>query len=186
MVSILSLWLPILLSAVIVFILSAIFHMVFKYHNSDFSKVPDQDKVMEEMQKFNIPPGEYMMPYTTDSKERESAEFKEKMAKGPMAMMTVMPAGQTSMAKSLAIWFIYSIIVGIFAAYISGRALGPGAHYLSVFRFVGATSFLGYTLALWQDSIWFARSWTTTVKNTFDGLVYALMTAGMFGWLWPV
>ena len=186
MVPILSLWLPILLSAVLVFIVSSLLHMLLKYHHSDFSRVPDEDRVMEEMRKLNIPPGEYMMPYTTDQKERESEAFKDKMAKGPMAIMTVMPGGQPGMAKNLIMWFVYLIIVGVFAAYISGRALGPGAHYLSVFRFVGATSFLGYTLALWQDSIWFSRSWSTTIKNTFDGLVYALLTAGMFGWLWPV
>ncbi len=36
MVSIVSLWLPILLSAIVVFILSSVLHMVFTYHNSDF------------------------------------------------------------------------------------------------------------------------------------------------------
>ena len=53
------------------------------------------------------------------------------------------------------------------------------------FRFVGCTAFIGYAVALWQNSIWFKRKWSTTAKNTFDGLVYALLTAGTFGWLWP-
>jgi len=64
-------------------------------------------------------------------------------------------------------------------------ALGPGEDYLAVFRFTGATAFVGYTLALWQNSIWFKRKWSTNLKNTFDGLIYALFTAGTFGWLWP-
>jgi hypothetical protein len=89
------------------------------------------------------------------------------------------------MGLSLTLWFLYCIVMGVFAAYVSGRALGPGAHYLSVFRFAGCTAFAGYALALWQNSIWYKRAWTTTLKSTFDGLVYALLTAGTFGWLWP-
>jgi hypothetical protein len=76
------------------------------------------------------------------------------------------------------------VIVSIFAAYIAGRALGPGAPYLEVFRFAGSTAFAGYALALAQNSIWYKRNWGATLKSMFDGLVYALLTAGTFGWLW--
>ncbi|MBW2258413.1 MAG: hypothetical protein JRI25_27990 [Deltaproteobacteria bacterium] len=76
-------------------------------------------------------------------------------------------------------------LLGIFAAYVAGRALEPGAHYLAVFRFAGCMAFVGYALALWQNSIWYKRAWSTTLKSSFDGLVYALLTAGTFGWLWP-
>lgn len=100
-------------------------------------------------------------------------------------MLTVTKSGEQSMGKDLALWFFYSIVVGIFAAYIAGRALEPGAHYLSVFRFAGATAFVGYALALLQNSIWYKRNWSATIKSMFDGLVYALVTAGTFGWLWP-
>ena len=54
-----------------------------------------------------------------------------------------------------------------------------------MFRFVGVTAFLAYAAALWPMSIWYRRSWLTTFKGTVDGLVYALLTAGTFGWLWP-
>ena len=83
-------------------------------------------------------------------------------------------------------WFIFSIVIIIFAAYIAGHAFQPGAHYLSVFRFAGATAFVGYSLALAHDSIWYARKWSTTFKYVFDGLIYALLTGGIFGWLWPM
>lgn len=185
MVSIVSLWLPILLSAVVVFILSSIIHMALKYHNSDFKKLPDEDKVMDDLRKFNIPAGDYMFPYTTDNKERNSQEFKDKMNIGPMGMLSVFPSGPVNMGSSLTQWFIYCFIVGIFAAYVAGRALEPGAHYLSVFRFAGVTAFVGYGLALMQNSIWYRKSWTATIKSMFDGLIYALFTAGVFGWLWP-
>jgi hypothetical protein len=99
--------------------------------------------------------------------------------------MTVMENAPPSMGKSLALWFVYSVVVGIFAAYITGRALGPGAHYLAVFRFAGSTAFVGYAVALWQNSIWYKRAWSSTFKSTVDGFVYGLLTAGVFGWLWP-
>jgi hypothetical protein len=185
MVSIISLWLPILLSAVIVFVVSSIIHMLLPYHRSDFKKVPSEDEVMDALRKFNIPPGDYVIPCAGSTKEMSSPEFIEKTTQGPVAFMTVMPSGPPSMTGSLVLWFIYSIVVGIFAAYIAGRALEPGAYYLEVFRFAGATAFVGYAVALLQNSIWYKRGWAATFKSVFDGLVYALMTAGTFGWLWP-
>ena len=111
--------------------------------------------------------------------------FAEKMKAGPVMVFTVMPSGPMSMSRNLVLWFIYSAVVGFFAAYVAGRALPAGAEYLRVFRFVGVIAFVGYSLALWQMSIWYRRAWSTTVKATVDGLVYALLTAGTFGWLWP-
>ncbi len=185
MVTIMSLWLPILLAAVFVFVVSSIFHTVLSYHQSDFGKVPAEDDVMEALRKANVPPGDYVLPCPGSKQEMKNPEFVEKMKRGPVTFMTVFPSGQPSMGQSLVLWFVYCIVVGIFAAYISGRTLGAGAHYLTVFRFVGATAFMGYTLALWQNSIWYKRKWSSTLKSTFDGLVYALVTAGTFGWLWP-
>jgi hypothetical protein len=185
MVSIVSLWLPILLSAIFVFIISSILHMVFTYHNSDFKKLTSQDQIMDDLGKYNIPPSDYMAPYTTDNKERKSEQFKEKMNRGPVFIMTVVPSGMTGMGSSLFLWFIYCLIISIFSAYITGHAVSAGDDYLSVFRFVGATAFAGYSLAIMQNSIWFRKSWSATIKSMFDGLIYALFTAGVFGWLWP-
>jgi len=184
-VSVMSLWLPILLSAVIVFVVSSIIHMLLPYHNNDFGKVPAEDEVMDALRKFEIPPGEYVVPYAGSPKAMGTPEFTEKLEKGPALFMTVVPKGPPAMGASLVQWFVYSIVVGIFAAYVAGRALEPGAHYLAVFRFAGCTAFAAYALGLWQSSIWYKRAWSTTLKSTFDGLVYALLTAGTFGWLWP-
>jgi len=186
MVSIVSLWLPILLSAVAVFLISSIIHMVLQYHKNDFVKLPSEEPVMDDLRKTNIPPGDYHFPHAKDMKDMNSPEFVEKMKKGPVGFMTIMESGPPNMGKQLFLWFIYSIIVGIFAAYISGNALAPGAHYLAVFRFAGTTAFVGYSLALMQNSIWYKRNWGATLKSMFDGLIYALFTAGIFGWLWPV
>jgi len=185
MVPILSLWLPILLSAVFVFVLSSIIHMFLGYHANDYRKLPDEDGLADALRKFNIPAGQYNLPHAGSMKEMNSPEFQAKMKKGPAAMMTIWPAGNTSMAGNLIQWFVYSIIVAIFAAYVAGRALGPGAYYLAVFRFVGVTTFVSYALGGWQESVWYKRPISTSLKNTFDALVYALVTAGTFGWLWP-
>lgn len=185
MVPVMSLWLPILLSAVIVFVASSIIHMMLPYHRTDLTKVPREDEVMEALRGFNIPPGDYGIPCPTSPAAMRQPEFIEKMKKGPVVFMTLTPGRVPSMGKSLVLWFLYTVVVSVFAAYIAGRALGPGADYAPVFRFVGGSAFMGYALAHAQQSIWYSRQWATTIKDMFDGLVYALLTAGTFGWLWP-
>ncbi len=185
MVSLMSLWLPILLSAVLVFVASSLIHMLLKYHRTDFGKVPNEDQVMDALRPFGIAPGDYVIPYAGSTDAMKTAEFIEKTTKGPVAFMTVLENGPPAMGKSLVQWFVYCLVVGIFAAYIAGHALDPGADYRAVFRYVGAVAFTGYALALLQNSIWYKRNWTATLKSVFDGLLYALLTAGTFGWLWP-
>jgi hypothetical protein len=186
MTPLVSLLLPILLSAVIVFLVSSLIHMFTPWHKSDYPKVPNEDRVMDTLRPLGVPPGDYMMPRATSTAEMRSPAFVEKFKKGPVMIFTVLPTGGSmSMGKNLIQWFLYAVVVGIFAAYVAGRALSPGASYLAVFRFVGVTAFVGYTLALWQMSIWYHRAWITTIKGTVDGLIYALLTAGTFGWLWP-
>lgn len=185
MVPIPTLWLPILLSAVVVFLASSLIHMVLGYHNSDLRKLPDQDGIADALRKFNIPPGVYMLPRSDSMKEMRAPGFLAKYEKGPVAMMTVYANKVPPMGKSLVLWFIYSLVVGIFSAYITGRALDATAPYLAVFRFVGFTAFACYAVADWRESIWYGRPWSITLKNTIDGLIYGLLTAGVFGWLWP-
>src|SRR5262245_34764161 len=185
MVSLFSLLIPILLSAVVVFIASSIIHMVLGYHRNDFLKVPREDEVMDALRPFDIPPGDYVIPRASSMQEMKAPEFLEKMKKGPVAFVTVIPPGPPSLGSSLVLWSIYSIIVSAIAAYIAGSALPRGADYVQVFRFAGCVAFTGYSIALMQTSIWYRRSWVTTLKVMFDGLIYGLLTAGVFGWLWP-
>ena len=185
MVTIMSLWLPILLSAVFVFIVSSIIHMFLKYHANDYKQVPKEPEVMDALRPFGIAPGDYILPRAGSMEEMKSPEFAEKAKKGPVVFMTVVENGIPGMGKSLTLWFLYSVLISITAAYIASRALQPGAHYLEVFRFVGCTAFTGYSLALLQNSIWYHRNWCTTIKSMIDGFIYACVTAGTFGWLWP-
>jgi len=179
------LWAPIVVSAVIVFVASSIIHMATSWHKGDYSKLPNEDAVREALRAHAIPPGDYRVPCASSMQEMGTPAFQEKMKQGPVMVLTVVPNGPAAMGKSLVLWFLSSLVVSVFAAYVAGRALPAGASYLHAFRFVGTVAFVGYSLALWQVSIWDHRPWTTTIKLTLDGLVYALLTAGTFGWLWP-
>ena len=185
MTALFALWLPILLSAVIVFVVSSLIHMASPWHKSDYPKIPNEDRVRDMLRPLAIPPGDYMVPRPSNRQEMASPEFANKVKQGPNLIVTMLPSGPWPMARSLTLWFLYAAVVGCFAAYVAGRALPPGAEYRQVFHVVGVTAFIGYAVALWQMSIWYHRAWSTTIKATVDGLIYALLTAGTFGWLWP-
>jgi hypothetical protein len=185
MVSLASLLLPILLSAVAVFIVSSIIHMVLGYHRNDIRALPDEAAVMSALRPFNLAPGDYGAPLAGSMSAMKEPAFAEKLKVGPVFFMTVRPSGETQMGKALGLWFGYSVVVSLFAAYLVSRTLAPGSEYLAVFRLVGTVAFAGYALGLLQNSIWYGRNWTATLKSVFDGLLYSLVTAGVFGWLWP-
>jgi putative ABC transport system permease protein len=133
----------------------------------------------------NIPPGDYGAPHASSPEAMKDPAFIAKMKKGPMVFMTVSAGGEYAMGKYLAMWFVYQVVVSGIAAYVTGRALPAGAHYLEVFRFAGCTAFVAYAMALPQHSIWYRRNWGTTIRSMVDGLIYGLLVAGTFGWLWP-
>lgn len=186
MVPIPSLWLPIVLSAVFVFFASWAVHMLLPWHKGDYRKLSAEDDVADALRKFAIPPGDYMLPCGAGPESMKDPKFLEKFRQGPVLTMTVMQSGSMNIGPSLAQWLGFCLVVSLFAAYVVSRALGPGDSYPHVFRFAGVTAFSGYALAQWQESIWHQRAWGTTVRNTLDGLLYGLITAGTFGWLWPV
>ena len=185
MVSAMSLWLPILVSAIIVFIASSVIHMMLPFHRDDMKGLPTEADVLAGLRKANIPPGDYVFPYAGSMDAMKSPEFAEKYARGPVGFVTFAPPGPMSMTRSLILWFCFSVLVSLFAGYIAGVALPPGAYYLKVFQLVGASAFMGYSFALLQGAIWYKRNWGATLRSFIDGLVYALLTAGTFGWLWP-
>jgi hypothetical protein len=186
MIPIVALWVPILLAAVIVFVVSSVIHTVLSYHRSDFRSMPAEADVMAALRPFAIPPGDYMVPRPATPADMKSAEYKARLDAGPVFMCTVYPNGPFAMGASLVQWFLYSIVVGVVVAYVTGDTLAPGTPYLEVFCPAAAVGFAGYSLALLQGSIWYRRDWVTTLKSVFDGLLYALLTAGVFAWRWPV
>ncbi len=175
-----SLWLPIVVSAVIVFIGSALVWMVLPWHKSDFRKTRDEEAVRGALK--GSEPGYYMLPYCMDPAELKNEDVANKYREGPLAYITVIPSGIPSMGPKLVLSFVYYLVVGAICAYMVSRTV-PGADYLHVFRVAGTTAFLAYGVAYLQDSIWFGRPWSLTAKNLFDGLLYGLLTGGTFGWL---
>jgi len=184
MVSLSALWLPILLSAVIVFIASSIIHMLLPYHRTNYRQLPDEDKLLAVLRAAGLTRGLYHFPFCTH-KEMQSPAAQEKFKQGPVGMLTVFPSGPPNMAKFLGLWFAYCLIIGFFVAYLAGHTIAPGAPYLGVFRVVGTAAFLAYGLGTFSNGIWKGLPWSMVLKESFDGLVYALLTAGTFGWLWP-
>ncbi|MGI9224120.1 MAG: hypothetical protein ACR2QX_06550 [Woeseiaceae bacterium] len=179
--TILALWLPILVSAVFVFLVSAVIWMAMPWHKSDFSKTSDEEGVRSALR--GHAPGFYLLPYCIDPKELKDPEVQKKFVEGPQAYITVLPNGVPQMGPKMAMSFIYYVFVGIICAYILSRTVGPDASYLTVFRITGTAAFIAYGIAYIQDSIWFGRPWSITAKSLFDALIYALLTGGAFGWL---
>jgi len=185
MVTLTSLWLPILLSAIAVFLASFLIHMVLPFHRKDYGRVPSEDDVMAALRKFSIAPGDYFIPCATGPADMKTPEYKKKVEQGPLVIMTVLGSNAYAMGRRLVQWFLFTVVVAIFAAYVASRTLAPGTAYITVFRIAGTVAFAGYALGLWPNSIWYSRKWSTTLMSTFDGLIYALLTAGFLGWLWP-
>jgi len=184
MVALTALWFPIILSAVIVFVASSIMYMLLPYHRSDYQQLPEEDKLLAALRAAGLKRGLYHFPFCSH-KEMKSPAMVERLKQGPVGMLTVFPSGPPAMPKFLGMWFAYCLVIGFFVAYLTGHTVAPGAHYLVVFRVAGTAAFLAYGLGHLSNGIWKGQAWGMTLKEVFDGLVYGLLTAGTFGWLWP-
>ncbi len=184
MVPLAALWLPIVVSAVFVFVASSIMHMLLPYHRSDYGKLPDEDKILSALRAAGLKQGLYVFPHCTH-KDMKSPALIEKQKQGPVGFMTIVPSGPPAMPKFLIQWFVFCLVIGFFVAYLTGHTVPPGANYRAVFRVVGTAAFLAYGLGNLSNSIWKGQPWSVTIKEVIDGLVYGLLTAGTFGWLWP-
>lgn len=179
--TILSLWLPILISAVIVWVASALVWTVLPWHKSDWKKTPDEEAARAALK--GIKPGNYMLPYCADQEEYKQEESQQKFIDGPQAFITVVPNGLPNMAPKLLQIFVYYILIGVLVAYFVSRTIALDSTYLDVFRIAGTTAFIAHGIAYIQDSIWFGRPWSLTAKTLVDALIYGLLTGGVFGWL---
>ena len=184
MVILMALWLPILVAAVVVFAASSIMHMVLPYHKSDYKGLPDEEKTLAVLRSAGLQPGQYVFPYCKHE-DMKKPETQEKFKRGPVGIMYVRPNGEVRLGIFLGQWFVFCLVVGVFVAYLTGHTVDPGAHYLKVFRVAGTAAFLAYGLGNLSNGIWKGQPWGVTIKEAVDGLVYGLLTAGVFGWLWP-
>lgn len=185
MVPLLDLWLPILLAAVLVFVVSSVIHMALPIHKSDMKKLPGEEQVLAAMRSAGVAPGQYMFPASSSIKDMGSPEMLAKMKQGPVGNMIVLPSQPFSMGKSLGQWFALSLVISASAAYIAGMTLAPGADGMLVFRVTSSAALLGYALSHVSDSIWKGLAWSISLKFFCDGVAYALATGAAFAWFWP-
>ena len=182
-----QLWLPILLSAVFVFIMSSIVWTLLPHHKNEFQPAPNTDGIQAALK--GAAPGTYMFPMHADPKQRRSKEAMQKYAEGPSGLLTLMAPGPMNMGKMMAQSLVLNLVVSFFTAYVAGHVLamgGPTApNYLTVFRVVGTIGFMAYGFGPLFESVWFGKPWGSQALNLFDSLLYGLLTAGTFGWLWP-
>lgn len=179
--TIMTLWMPILVSAIVVFIAGAVIWMAMPWHKSDWAKTPNEEAVRDALQ--GTPAGMYTVPNCADQSQYKDPAMQQKFIDGPQAFITVVPSGLPRMAPKLVMMFAYNLLVAVIAAYFVSRSVGPGADYLAIFRIAGAVTFVAYGVAYVQESVWFGRQWSATIKTFLDALIYAVLTGGVFGWL---
>ncbi|MGD9791264.1 MAG: hypothetical protein AB7Q00_09495 [Phycisphaerales bacterium] len=185
MVNLMELWLPILVSTVICFIASAIIWMALPIHKHDYKDPGDKEgPILDLLRTSKLDPGVYYVPWCGGKDWKDPAN-QAKLKAGPWAMLTVQ-AGQPNMGKNLGLWFIHLLIVGILVAYVTSHAgLVSGSDYLKVFRVAGTAALLAHAGGALPACIWMGAPWSHLPGKLIDGVVYALLTAGAFGWLWP-
>ncbi len=180
-----GLWLPIVVSAVLVFVASSLIWNVLGAHKWHIRGLPDEAAARETLLKQGVAPGQYAIPYCPDRAMMKDPAFKEKLEKGPVAVLMVRRPGLPNMGAFLGGWFLYLLFVSYVVALVCGQTLSRGTPYGLVFRVAGAVAFAGYSFAHIPNAIWWGRPWKSALKEVADGVVYALLTAGTFGWLWP-
>lgn len=180
-----ALWLPIILSAVVVFVISALINMLTPWHATDYRKLPNEDAVAASLRPHAIPPGDYMLPRPSGMADMKSPEFTERLTRGPRMILTVHPNGPGSLGRSFLGWFVFVLVVSLIGAHMANGVLPIGAERAHVFHTIGLFTFAAYAFALWPVSIWYGRGWGITLRATVDGLIYAIATGLIFMWLWP-
>ena len=180
-----QLWIPILASAVLVFVASSLIHMVFKWHNPDFRKLANEDEVRAVLRAGGSAPGEYMIPHCGDMKDMKNPQFVKKFEEGPVGMLTLRPNGAPKMGGALGMWFVYTLVISGIAAYVASKTLIGEVNFLQVCRVVSALAFLAYAGGSVQAGIWMGKPWGSVAKDLLDGAIYAAITAMTFAWWWP-
>jgi hypothetical protein len=180
-----ELWIPIVLSAVLIFVASSLIHMVFKWHNGDYWKLSNEDEVRAVVRAGSPAPGQYVIPHCADMKAMGSPEMQRKFVEGPIAFVTVRASGPPKMGATLGMWFTYVLAVCLIAAYVGNKSLGEGASFFQVARVVGALSFLSYAGGSVQYGIWMGKPWSSVAKDILDAIIYAVIAGSVFGCFWP-
>lgn len=180
-----SLWLAVVLSAVVVFALSSVIHMVLKYHKADYKPLPNEDAARAGLGGGSLAPGIYVTPHCPDMKQMADPAVKAKYEKGPVAIVTILPNGLPAMPKYLGLWFGFCLLASFVTAYVARHTLYYGAEGGKVMQITGCVAFACYGVGRVMDSIWHGQPWQNTARQMLDGGIYALATGLTFRLMWP-
>ena len=184
-ISLLQLWLPIIIGTFLAWIASGLIHVFLKYHNSDYQQLTNEDEVMNAVRNGSPALGIHTFPYSIDMNDMKDEAVQARFKKGPVGLLTMLPNGLPNMGKLMLQQISFFLVGCILIAYCATLALGPGAQYMSVFRFVAVVGFLTFGWGIIPFSIWFGHLWSMTARYLADALIYGLVVAGSFAWLWP-
>ena len=180
-----SLWLPVVVSTVAVFLVSSVLHMVLKYHRADVKPLSDESEVAPALRKAAPAPGVYILPYCAEMSQMKDPAFIKKYEEGPVALLTVLKSGVPNMGKSLGLWFLFCFLVSFTVGYLARHTLGFDTDPRTVLQITGAVAFVGYGYGRFQDSIWHGVPWSNSLRGLIDAAVYAVVTGLVFRFLWP-
>jgi hypothetical protein len=180
-----QLWMPILVTAILVFLASSLIHMVFKWHNSEYRKLANEDEVMAAVRAGAPTPGQYVMPHCADMKLMRDEAMQRKFRDGPVGLLTLRRNGAPHVGGSLLRWFVFVLAVAAIAGVVAAQAVGLPGNNRAGGHLVGMISLLTYAGGSVQNGIWMGRPWTAVAKDLLDSLIYATISALTFMWLWP-
>lgn len=180
-----SLWLPVVVSAVAVWLVSAVLHMVLKYHRADYRQLADEEAVAPALRKAAPAPGLYTIPYCDDMSKMKDPAFLKRYDDGPVGLITVMRNGAPNMGKYLGQWFLFCFLISFVTGYVARHTLGYDTDGLEILRITGTVAFIGYGFGYFQSSIWLGVPWSNALRGLFDAAVFALVTGLAFRFLWP-
>jgi hypothetical protein len=178
-----SLWLPVVVSAVAVWLVSSVLHMVLKYHRADYRQLSNEEAFAQAVR--GSAPGVYTVPYCLDPAQMKDPAILKKYDEGPVAMVTVMRNGPPAMGKYLGLWFLFCLLVSFVTSYLARNTLDPGAIGMEVLRLTGTVAFIGYGFGYLQTSIWLGIPWSNALRGLLDAAIYAVVTGLVFRFLWP-
>ena len=183
--SIINLWLPILLSGVVVFFASFVTWALLPFHNKEYKALPGEEQFVDAIKRHNVPAGDYMFPFAAcNSEKMKDPAFREQLKSMPMGHLRVWH-GQPNMGKNMALTVLVFMVIGVFVAYLTSQTLTPGADKMRVFQIATTAAFMAHAFGGMCNAIWFGKSLRGFTLDFIDAVVYALITGAIFTWLWP-
>jgi hypothetical protein len=185
----LPLWLPILLSAAAVWIVSMIVGMALPHHKQDWIGLPNspgggEDSFMDYLRRSGIKPGNYLFPDFRTREAMKSEKVEKALKEGPVGHLSVWKTPLTMGDKMVATFIVY-LVASTLIAYLTRIALPGAAPFAKVFQVAATAGILAYCFSFIPSALWWGSYKRTIVANVIDGILYAAITGAIFAWRWP-